>query len=69
MSRFAKDTCSTLEDFEHNPQNNSLISLLPCVDPSYSDKVLVEIGYTVHTSIDTVLNQSIIRVQGHVLYD
>uniref|UniRef100_A0A5B7AY35 Uncharacterized protein n=1 Tax=Davidia involucrata TaxID=16924 RepID=A0A5B7AY35_DAVIN len=53
---FAEDTCSALEDFEQYPQNNSLSSLIPCVNSSY--KILVKIGFTVHTFI-TELNAKI----------
>ncbi|PWA43211.1 hypothetical protein CTI12_AA537710 [Artemisia annua] len=30
LSRFAGDTCTTLEGFQQNPYNNSLSSILPC---------------------------------------
>ncbi|KAA8531565.1 hypothetical protein F0562_006274 [Nyssa sinensis] len=53
---FAEDTCSALDGFEQNPQNNSLSSLIPCVNSS--NKILVKIGYTVHTFI-TKLNAKI----------
>ncbi|KAK3224503.1 hypothetical protein Dsin_011528 [Dipteronia sinensis] len=44
---FAADTCSAFEDFVQNPQNNSLSSVLPCVDSSYSTQLLAEIGFTI----------------------
>ncbi|KAK1587909.1 hypothetical protein Q3G72_018151 [Acer saccharum] len=44
---FAADTCSAFEDFVQNPQNNSLSLLLPCVDSSYSTKLLADIGFTI----------------------
>ncbi|XP_059639662.1 uncharacterized protein LOC132282046 [Cornus florida] len=53
---FAEDTCSALEDFGENPQNNSLSSLVPCVSSTDSDKLLVKIGYTVHSFMGEVLS-------------
>ncbi|KAI9164797.1 hypothetical protein LWI28_002271 [Acer negundo] len=44
---FVADTCSAFEDFVQNPQNNSLSSVLPCVDSSYSTKLLADIGFTI----------------------
>lgn len=55
---FAEDTCSAFEDFKQDPLNNSLTSLLPCLHSSYSDKVMVEIGSTIHNFI-TQLNSKI----------
>ncbi|KAI8542021.1 hypothetical protein RHMOL_Rhmol08G0106800 [Rhododendron molle] len=48
---FARDTCSALANYEQNPQNNSLSSVLPCTNSTNSDKALMDIGYTVHNSI------------------
>ncbi|KAH7520304.1 hypothetical protein FEM48_Zijuj08G0129900 [Ziziphus jujuba var. spinosa] len=48
---FIEDTCAALEDVKLNPQNNSLSSVLPCMDPSYSQKIMVQIGSTVHIFI------------------
>ncbi|KAK2983298.1 hypothetical protein RJ640_030577 [Escallonia rubra] len=48
---FAEDTCSAFEDFERNPGNSSLKSVLSCAESSYSQKVLVDIGLTVHRFI------------------
>ncbi|KAH7566703.1 hypothetical protein JRO89_XS08G0218900 [Xanthoceras sorbifolium] len=44
---FAADTCSALEDFVQHPQNNSLSSVLPCLDSSQSTKLLADIGSSV----------------------
>lgn len=49
---FAEDTCSALENYEQNPRNNSLSAVLPCSNSSNADNVLVEIGHTVHNSIE-----------------
>lgn len=51
---FAEDTCSAFADFEENPHNNSLSSILPCMNPSSSKRIMVGIGYTIHTHIAQV---------------
>ncbi|KAK2656814.1 hypothetical protein Ddye_009866 [Dipteronia dyeriana] len=55
---FAADTCSAFEDFVQNPQNNSLSSVLPCVDSSYSTQLLADIGFTISGAI-TQINSKI----------
>ncbi|XP_030474109.2 uncharacterized protein LOC115691566 isoform X1 [Syzygium oleosum] len=45
---FAKDTCSAFKDYVQNPKNNSLATILPCMDSSYSDQLMTEIGSTIH---------------------
>lgn len=65
---FAQDTCSALDDFQQNPQNNSLQIILPCAKSGASDKMLVQIGFTVHNFI-TQLNSKLGEVQGSGLND
>ncbi|KAF8017307.1 hypothetical protein BT93_H2482 [Corymbia citriodora subsp. variegata] len=48
LQTFAEDTCLAFEDFIQNPRNNSLATILPCMDSSYSDQLMMEIGSTVH---------------------
>jgi hypothetical protein len=48
---FANDACSAFEDFEKNPQNSSLGSMLPCINDSFSDKLIAQIGSTIHSFI------------------
>lgn len=48
LQTFAEDTCSAFEDFIQNPRNNSLATILPCMNSSYSDQLMMEIGSTVH---------------------
>ncbi|CAA3023061.1 Hypothetical predicted protein [Olea europaea subsp. europaea] len=62
---FVIDTCSALENFVQNPQNNSLSNILPCAQLKNNDKTLVQIGYTVHSFIKEV-NSKILEVQGLV---
>lgn len=45
---FAEDTCSAFKDYIQNPKNNSFATILPCMDSSYSDQLMTEIGSTVH---------------------
>ncbi|KAB2004743.1 hypothetical protein ES319_D11G221000v1 [Gossypium barbadense] len=58
---FAEDTCSTFEDFVQEPYNNSLSSLLPCMSSKKSEKILTEIGSTIHDFIGK-LNSKITEV-------
>ncbi|XP_062073444.1 uncharacterized protein LOC133777727 isoform X2 [Humulus lupulus] len=51
LHTLAEDTCYAFKDFELNPQKSSLSTMLPCMDSSYSNKMMVEIGFIVHTFI------------------
>ncbi|KAK7252766.1 hypothetical protein RIF29_36960 [Crotalaria pallida] len=51
LHTFADDACFAFEDFEQNPRNSSLGSMLPCINESFSEKLLAEIGYTIHNFI------------------
>ncbi|KAJ1381780.1 hypothetical protein SESBI_44850 [Sesbania bispinosa] len=51
LHTFADDACFAFEDFEENPQNSSLGSMLPCIDDSFSEKLIAQIGYTIHNFI------------------
>ncbi|KAB1214913.1 hypothetical protein CJ030_MR5G024519 [Morella rubra] len=51
LTTFADDTCSAFAEFEQNPQNNSLSSLLPCMNPPSAERIMVGTGYTIHTYI------------------
>ncbi|KAH9663993.1 transmembrane protein [Citrus sinensis] len=61
LHNFAEDTCSAFEDFEQNPQNNSLSVILPCMNSTHSDEVLSNIGYIIHKFISEI-NKTIDRV-------
>lgn len=54
LHSFAKDTCSALKDFQQNSHNSSLSSILPCLDPERSEKLMGQIGYTIHSFINQV---------------
>ncbi|XWS41767.1 hypothetical protein CRYUN_Cryun17cG0111400 [Craigia yunnanensis] len=49
---FIKDTCSAIEDYVQDPQENILSSILPCMKSTISDKILSGIGSTIHDFID-----------------
>lgn len=55
-SSFVHDTCTAFQDFERDPQNSSLSSIVPCLDSSSSDELLIEIGSTIYKFITKVLN-------------
>ncbi|BBH05891.1 hypothetical protein Prudu_017406 [Prunus dulcis] len=58
---FAKDTCSALKDFQENSHNSSLSSILPCLDPERSEKLMGQIGYTIHSFINQ-LNSKVTEI-------
>lgn len=58
---FAKDTCSAFKDYVQNPKNNSLATILPCMDSSYSDQLMTEIGSTIHNFFAQVLTRLILK--------
>ncbi|XP_021908110.1 uncharacterized protein LOC110822330 [Carica papaya] len=63
----AKDTCSAIDGFMQKPQNNSLSSILPCMDSLYADKIRVGIGSTIHNFI-TELNLKIKELYGRLFF-
>ncbi|CAN1191275.1 hypothetical protein LINPERHAP2_LOCUS40959 [Linum perenne] len=48
LHTFADDTCHAFESFVENPHNNTLSSIIPCMDPPEALQVLAEIGGTIH---------------------
>ncbi|CAN6698218.1 unnamed protein product [Malus baccata var. baccata] len=61
LQNFAKDTCSAFEGFEHNSHNSSLSSILPCLDAKRSEKLMGQIGYTIHSFINK-LNSKVTEI-------
>ncbi|KAL7101520.1 hypothetical protein ACP275_08G058700 [Erythranthe tilingii] len=51
---FIGDTCSTLKNFEEDPQNNSLKDMLPCPNFTSSAQTLEQINYSVHSFISEI---------------
>ncbi|CAH9110878.1 unnamed protein product [Cuscuta epithymum] len=52
--KFAEDTCNALEDFQQNPQNSSLQSVVPCTKYPTSNTLLVQIGSTIHNYMSQI---------------
>ncbi|XP_030538960.2 LOW QUALITY PROTEIN: uncharacterized protein LOC115747066 [Rhodamnia argentea] len=48
LHTFAEDTCSAFQGYVQNPKKNSLTTILPCMDSSYSDQLMTEIGSTIY---------------------
>ncbi|XVF61359.1 hypothetical protein PTKIN_Ptkin08bG0123500 [Pterospermum kingtungense] len=48
LHTFVKDTCSAIEDYVQDPQDNVLSPILPCINSTISDKILAGIGSTIH---------------------
>ncbi|CAF1716963.1 unnamed protein product [Brassica oleracea] len=55
LHTFVEDVCSALSGFVQNPQNNTLSSLSPCMDPLHADKTLIEVSSMIRNFI-TELN-------------
>lgn len=54
--RFVEDVCSAFSGFVQNPQNNTLSSLSPCMDPLHADKTLIEVSSMIRNFITEVKN-------------
>ncbi|KAJ8769398.1 hypothetical protein K2173_002602 [Erythroxylum novogranatense] len=55
---FVDDTCIAFHEYDQL-QNSSMRSLLPCVDPAYSDKILTDIGKTVHDYVSQLKSKAV----------
>ncbi|KAH0908984.1 hypothetical protein HID58_032305 [Brassica napus] len=55
LHTFVEDVCSAFSGFVQNPQNNTLSSLSPCMDPLHADKTLIEVSSMIRNFI-TELN-------------
>ncbi|KAI9074617.1 hypothetical protein K1719_043458 [Acacia pycnantha] len=63
LHTFAEDVCLALEEFEQNPQNSSLSSMLPCMNDSDAAKLMSRIGFTIHEFISE-LNAKMSEIYG-----
>ncbi|OMP01794.1 hypothetical protein COLO4_11579 [Corchorus olitorius] len=61
LHTFAADSCTAFEDYVQEPQNNTLSSILPCLNSTDSDRILIGIGSTLHNFIGH-LNQKIAEI-------
>ncbi|XP_071730887.1 uncharacterized protein [Rutidosis leptorrhynchoides] len=62
LSRFAGDTCTALEDFQQDPYNNSLSSILPCDELLSAESALTDVSAGVFNLV-TQINANISRIQ------
>ncbi|XP_020252115.1 uncharacterized protein LOC109829402 isoform X2 [Asparagus officinalis] len=54
LNKFAGDTCAALDEFQQNPLNSTLSSILPCNDQSSAKTILHGVGAEIHNVIDQV---------------
>lgn len=58
---FTDDACYAFEEYEQNPQNSSLSSMLPCKNDTDATKLLIKIGSTIHSFIAEVENSNVVQ--------
>ena len=63
-SRFSGDTCTALENFQENPYNNSLSSILPCDELLSARPVLFDVSAGIYNLVNEV---NVIVVSVHML--
>ncbi|XP_077233456.1 uncharacterized protein LOC143875738 [Tasmannia lanceolata] len=63
LHTFTEDTCAALDGFEQSPKNNSLRSILPCVNHVSADSIMIEIGSGIHSFVNE-LNKKITKLDG-----
>lgn len=61
---FFNDTCTTIFNFEENPYNNSLSSILPCDDLLLAKPVLTEVGSGIYNLVNEV---NLLNLKNHFL--
>ena len=52
--RFSNDTCTALESFQQNPNNNSLSSILPCDELVSAKSLLNNVGAGIYRLVNEV---------------
>jgi hypothetical protein len=52
--RFSSDTCTALENFQQNPYNNSLSSILPCEELQSAKSVLFDFSGGIYSLVNEV---------------
>ncbi|KAJ9178513.1 hypothetical protein P3X46_010391 [Hevea brasiliensis] len=62
LGKFAGDTCTALENFQENPYNNSLSSILPCDELLKAKPVLTDVSEGIYNIVNQV-NENISVVQ------
>ncbi|XP_031110762.1 uncharacterized protein LOC116014932 [Ipomoea triloba] len=64
IDKFASDTCTAFENFQEDPYNSSLGSILPCDELVSARSVLGDVSKGIHTLVDQV-NENISRSYGN----
>ncbi|XP_072950165.1 uncharacterized protein [Typha angustifolia] len=54
LDKFAGDTCAALNEYQLNPHNSTLSSILPCSEKLSDNMVLSDVGAGIHYAIDQV---------------
>lgn len=52
---FSSDTCTALEMFQENPNNNSLSSILPCEQLLTAKSVLTDVSSEIYDLVNQVI--------------
>ncbi|KAK2641915.1 hypothetical protein Ddye_023678 [Dipteronia dyeriana] len=62
LENFASDTCTALENFQQNPNNNSLSSILPCDELLSAESILYDVSSGIYDLVNEV-NANISNLQ------
>ncbi|WVZ52924.1 hypothetical protein U9M48_003923 [Paspalum notatum var. saurae] len=54
FDKFAGDTCVALDEYQLNPQNSTLGTIIPCSEKLSADVILHDVGAGIHDIIDQV---------------
>ncbi|KAG6730665.1 hypothetical protein I3843_01G087100 [Carya illinoinensis] len=54
LEKFSSDTCTALENFQENPTNNSLSSILPCDEVLSAKSVLFDVSAGIYNLVNEV---------------
>lgn len=64
--RFSGDTCTAIEEFQRDPYNNSLSSILPCNELRSAKSVLVDVSGGIYDLVNQVkVNSNILQLGRH----
>ncbi|XP_039066847.1 uncharacterized protein LOC120212696 [Hibiscus syriacus] len=62
LEKFSGDTCTALENFQENPYNNTLSSILPCDELLSAESVLSDVSAGIYNLVNEV-NSNISQLQ------
>ncbi|KAB1213248.1 hypothetical protein CJ030_MR5G009657 [Morella rubra] len=54
LEKFSSDTCTALENFQQNPNNNSLSSILPCDEIHSAKSILFDVSAGIYNLVNKV---------------